>query len=596
MTGYVCKYTPIEILAAFGETPSFILPEEPSYDYADSRLWPSVCSYAKAVLEHVHAGAYGSVVFTDCCDAMKRVHDVLATDATNPSFADLRFGCDSPSARSFGESTCGSPRPFMIGLPRVITDASVRAYADNLRRFVAEYGAYSGKPFDERKFREACGARTAPKPQSDYVAVLGARAPRTLIEAARSLCTLPVRDLTCGSGERDFSAVADSAEDDLLLNYARALLTQTPCMRMNDNGARAALFEDPHLRAIVYHTIQFCDFYGFEHAGSPKHIPALKLETDYTPSASGQLATRLQAFFEAGGILSMGGQAAGRDPASRRLYAGVDCGSTTTNAVIIDADGVIRAAVTLPTGADGSAVARQALDEALTLAPDGTDGRAPVRGAEDLAAIVATGYGRAAVPFAARDVTEITCHARGAHVLAPAARTIIDIGGQDSKVIRLDADGNVTEFSMNDKCAAGTGRFLELMADTLGMDPDAMAAAGLMPDETIDISSMCAVFAESEVVSLIADGKRAGDIVWGIDLAIAGRVAAMAARLGAEPPYVMTGGVARNAGVVRALGVKLAEYKGMAGSAARAQEPIVPPDPQICGAYGAALIARDGAA
>jgi activator of 2-hydroxyglutaryl-CoA dehydratase len=120
-----------------------------------------------------------------------------------------------------------------------------------------------------------------------------------------------------------------------------------------------------------------------------------------------------------------------------------------------------------------------------------------------------------------------------------------------------------------------------------------MAAAGLKPNETIDISSMCAVFAESEVVSLIAAGKQAEDIVWGIDLAIAGRVAAMAARLGAEPPYAMTGGVARNAGVVRALGEKLAEHLGGARGAA---EPIVPPDPQICGAYGAALIAIGGAA
>jgi predicted CoA-substrate-specific enzyme activase len=164
---------------------------------------------------------------------------------------------------------------------------------------------------------------------------------------------------------------------------------------------------------------------------------------------------------------------------------------------------------------------------------------------------------------------------------------VIDIGGQDSKVIRLDPDGSVTEFSMNDKCAAGTGRFLELMADTLGMDIDGMARAGLHPGETVDISSMCAVFAESEVISLIARGKSTEDIVWGVDLAIAGRVASMAARLGAEAPYVMTGGVANNAGVVKALGEKLREKSGRRGGL------TVPDAPQICGALGAALIARD---
>jgi predicted CoA-substrate-specific enzyme activase len=262
-----------------------------------------------------------------------------------------------------------------------------------------------------------------------------------------------------------------------------------------------------------------------------------------------------------------------------KYYAGVDSGSTSTNAVVTGEAGDVLAAVTLPTGAHSADAARAALDEALRIA--GVE-------REMLAAVVATGYGRASVPFAAKDVTEITCHAKGAHRLAPDARTVIDIGGQDSKVIRLGSAGNVTEFSMNDKCAAGTGRFLELMADTLGVSVDEMARMGLRPDEVIAISSMCAVFAESEVISLIADGKDAEDIVWGVDLAIAGRVAGMAARLGAEPPYVMTGGVANNAGVVKALGEKLRESGG-----GRSRSVTVPEGPQICGALGAALLARE---
>jgi predicted CoA-substrate-specific enzyme activase len=364
-------------------------------------------------------------------------------------------------------------------------------------------------------------------------------------------------------------------------------------MRMNDNALRQTLYEDPHLKAISYHMIQFCDFYGFEYAQLPEGIPALKIETDYTPASSGQLMTRLQAFFENNGLLvsNVERRKMSDGNSGGQYFAGVDCGSTSTNAVIIDAAGSIAASVTLPTGAKSSDAAGQALAEAIGKLGAVHNGADCIREPEEIVQIVATGYGRASVPFPAMDVTEITCHARGAHALAPGVRTIIDIGGQDSKVIRLDASGNVTEFSMNDKCAAGTGRFLELMAGTLGMALDEMASAGLRPNEQVDISSMCAVFAESEVISLIASGKKAEDIIWGVDLAIAGRVASMAARLGSESPYIMTGGVAKNAGVVKALGAKLAAQAG-----GRAKPGLtVPDDPRSCGAFGAALIARDGA-
>ncbi|MDR1292295.1 MAG: acyl-CoA dehydratase activase [Clostridiales Family XIII bacterium] len=638
MVGYVCKYTPIEVFAGFGEAPSFLLPEEASYDCADSLMWPAVCGYAKSVLQCLHEGdggacACGAAVFTDCCDAMKRVYDILSRGAVQAGGA-TDIGA---SAEHAGSAYAGAPpesagavaAPFMVWLPRVITDASIREYARGVGSFIERYEAYCGRRFDVPAFLRACARANAGNgPARDgegYVALMGARAPASLMNAAQGLCALPVRNLTCGSGERKFSGIPDADRvnnagvgnggvsagragltDELLIWYAGELLAQTPCMRMNDSGARSALTGDPSLKAVVYHTIQFCDFYGFEYARLPQGVPALKLETDYTPASSGQLATRLQAFFESNGMLladararapeSAGPSHTGRGPADygafritgndrrddmpNRYYAGVDSGSTSTNAVVIDADAEIVASSTVPTGADSAAAARMALSEALAEAHS-TEG--------ELAAIVATGYGRVSVPFAAQDVTEITCHAKGAHRLAPGARTVIDIGGQDSKVIRLSPDGSVTEFSMNDKCAAGTGRFLELMAATLGMDMDEMARAGLRPGETVDISSMCAVFAESEVISLIARGKSIEDIVWGVDLAIAGRVASMATRLGAEAPYVMTGGVANNAGVVKALGEKLRERSGRHGGL------TVPGSPQICGALGAALIARDTA-
>ena len=178
-------------------------------------------------------------------------------------------------------------------------------------------------------------------------------------------------------------------------------------------------------------------------------------------------------------------------------------------------------------------------------------------------------------------MTDNTCHARGAYHLYPEARAIVDIGGQDSKVICLDESGGVTNFVMNDKCAAGTGRFLELMARTLELSLEEMALVGLHWEQELTISSMCTVFAESEVVSLIADNHSAADIVHGLNQSVAAKTAALASRAGAKGPYMMTGGVARNRGVTEALEARLGA-------------PLwLPPEPDLCGALGAALFALD---
>ncbi|MGA6925910.1 MAG: acyl-CoA dehydratase activase [Desulfosarcina sp.] len=193
--------------------------------------------------------------------------------------------------------------------------------------------------------------------------------------------------------------------------------------------------------------------------------------------------------------------------------------------------------------------------------------------------IVATGYGRNSVDLADKTVTEITCHAAGAHFQDPAVRCVIDIGGQDSKAIALDATGRVRDFAMNDKCAAGTGRFLEVMARALEVDLDAFGRISLEAERPAAISSLCTVFAESEVISLIARGERRENIIAGIHESIASRVIAMANRVGIVEPVMMTGGVAKNIGVVRALEKK-------------AGKPIrVFANAQVNGAIGAALIA-----
>lgn len=172
---------------------------------------------------------------------------------------------------------------------------------------------------------------------------------------------------------------------------------------------------------------------------------------------------------------------------------------------------------------------------------------------DDISLIVSTGYGRVSIPFADKTVTEISCHGKGAHLLFPDVRTILDIGGQDSKAIRLNENGEVADFVMNDKCAAGTGRFLEMMARSLEISLDELGPVSLQSKEEIEISSMCSVFAESEVISLIAQNKEIADIAHGIHKAIAGKAMSLLKRVGLNPAYMMTGGVAKNPGVVAVL-------------------------------------------
>ena len=178
-------------------------------------------------------------------------------------------------------------------------------------------------------------------------------------------------------------------------------------------------------------------------------------------------------------------------------------------------------------------------------------------------------------------ITEITCHARGAYYVHPKTRTVIDIGGQDSKVIRLDEQGRNVDFQMNDKCAAGTGRFLEVMAHALEVKVEDLGRLSLSAPRSIKISSMCTVFAESEVVSLIADNQPKEVIIRGLHDSIADRVLGMVNRVGIEEEVTLTGGVAKNEGVVRALEERLRVKL------------FIPPEPQIIGALGAALLARD---
>lgn len=251
------------------------------------------------------------------------------------------------------------------------------------------------------------------------------------------------------------------------------------------------------------------------------------------------------------------------------ITVGIDVGSISAKAALVEDDRLIGSTVMLTGYNARNAGERVFIDllAQLNVTRDAVN------------RIVATGYGRNSVDLADKTVTEITCHAAGAHFQHPAARCVIDIGGQDSKVIAMDATGRVRDFAMNDKCAAGTGRFLEVMARALEVDLDAFGRISLEAERPAAISSLCTVFAESEVISLIARGERRENIIAGIHESIASRVIAMANRVGIVEPVIMTGGVAKNIGVVRALEKK-------------AGKPIrVFANAQVNGAIGAALIA-----
>jgi len=199
---------------------------------------------------------------------------------------------------------------------------------------------------------------------------------------------------------------------------------------------------------------------------------------------------------------------------------------------------------------------------------------------EDITYVVATGYGRINVPFADKQVTEISCHAKGAVYFFPDARTIIDIGGQDSKGIKIDPNGRPVDFIMNDKCAAGSGRFLEVIANALGITIEEMGKTGLEGKHPSQISNICTVFAEQEVVSRLTEGVPVNDLVAGVLESLASRVTRMVKRIHLEKEVVITGGGAKNIGLVKALSAKLGYTV------------LVPPEPLLTGAVGAALLGK----
>ena len=559
MIHYVCKYTPIELFKGFGEECAVLEEMPENFELSDQIAHANLCGFGKSVIQAVLEGKVQELVLVNCCDSMRRVYDVV-------------------------ESTGKCKFLYMLDLPHEDNECEKVKFAGAIHRLKDSYAAYAGKMFDTTAFLHSFAGN--PAERQPYIGVLGVRVSGILDQMIRENIQMDVENLTC-TGGRKLGVLVDEMEkmdeDAMFLAYADALLGQMPCFRMNNSTRRNQLYLDPNLKGVIYHTIKFCDYYGFEYASIKKNIrvPLLKIETDFTSQSAGQLLTRIQAFSETiEGSADMDPAKGISEEAKKKMAAGVyyvagiDSGSTSTDVVILDQDGRIKSTMIIPTGGGAMMSAEKSLEQAVE--------KAGIQ-KEDIVRIVTTGYGRAYIDSGDDSITEITCHAKGAHYLNPNVRTVIDIGGQDIKAISIDENGAVKNFLMNDKCAAGTGRFLEMMARTLGLSLEEMSTKGLDWKENIVISSMCTVFAESEVVSLVAQNKAVADIIHGLNVSVASKVGALAARLGKKNPgeYMMTGGVARNPGIVKALEEKLGAKLYICDEA------------QLCGALGAALFAYE---
>ena len=254
----------------------------------------------------------------------------------------------------------------------------------------------------------------------------------------------------------------------------------------------------------------------------------------------------------------------------KAYYAGIDIGSTMTKVVILNGGAID--SIIGPTGPEQRRLANKVMEEALKKAGISL---------QAISYIVSTGYGRVNVPFADRQFTEITCHAKGIISLFPKARTIIDIGGQDVKAIKIDAKGKTVDFVMNDKCAAGSGRFIEVIADTLGVSLDEVGDLSLQSKNSAKISNICTIWAQQEVAASLAQGIPVSDLLAGVHHSLADRISRMVNRLKVEEAVIVTGGGAKNKGLLKALSEQLGH------------EILVPEEPLITGALGAALMGKE---
>ncbi len=586
-----CTYVPVEIIKAAGLTPQRNIGDEPILAEAEAYLYRNLCSFSR--------------------QGFDRVFNELKNDEN--SIAIYALSCDSGKRSAEVLKFFFKNRIKILDVPRNPSERAVKRFAERLRNLGEDLGI-SEKDLEDaikwsrnirlkiKNFLKNYEKERVPKwsqfqevlnriwemepeelsnelrqieffkPDAKIIVAGGLIDKKNLFEFLEGMNTAGINE-SCG-GIRQFLVEIETATDPYWA-LAEAYLKRVPCARFVRFGERfdliRELMSNYRVHGIIYHSIKFCEFYATEAAIVSRKLegfPVLFIETDYSSLSVGQVRTRVEAFVES--ILrKRKPQILTKKP---DYFVGIDSGSTSTNMVILDRKAKIIGFKTVPTGASSLKASERVFEEL-------TDELKIDR--DSIGYIVATGYGRIVIPFANEVITEISCHAKGAHHIFPDVRTIIDIGGQDSKVIKVNERGEVVKFVMNDKCAAGTGRFLEVMSRVLQVPLEKMGEVSIKASEVVPITSICTVFAESEVISLIADGKSVEGILAGVHSSVASRVVSMLERIGKEPEFAMTGGVARNIGVVKAienrLGRKLRIYK----------------NPEIVGALGAALFAYE---
>ncbi|MCD8028537.1 MAG: acyl-CoA dehydratase activase [Erysipelotrichaceae bacterium] len=547
MIGHLCKYVPVEIFAGFHEDIVQIMPHVDNYSHAEDKIHMNTCAFIKAILQDFVENDYEGIVLSNCCDSNKRLYDVLK-DMYPDKFI------------------------YFIDIPRKTNHSAIHLYAYQIHQMIDAYSVYSHKTFDIETFKNyiLCHQSNIKKPQKKdddiSIGLLGARCHQGVYNLLENLNVHITYDLTCTDVSRNYQLKDFSFE-----SYAEALLKQLPCMRMVDNYQRLKIIQQNNkVDGLIYHTVKFCDNYSYEYALLQNKIssPILKAETDSTNQCEGQIRTRVEAFVESLKAKQHITKTIQRKSDDKMYILGIDSGSTSTNTVIMNQNKEIVAFDIVRTGAKSGDSAMKAKENVLN--------KAHLK-ENDIDYIVSTGYGRVSIPFADKNVTEISCHGKGAVYFNPLVRTILDIGGQDSKAIALNDKGDVESFVMNDKCAAGTGRFLEMMARTLEVDINDMGPMSLNWHKDIKISSMCSVFAESEVISLIAQNYEKSDIAHGLHYSIASKAVGLMKRVGINGVCMMSGGVAHNIGVVKAVEDQIGN------------ELYICDEPEIVGAVGAAL-------
>jgi predicted CoA-substrate-specific enzyme activase len=569
---FFCSYIPAPLLEALGcELVDITLFTEESCSLEYSCvLHDNLCSYAKYLLKHILAeeGRFDVAVVPNTCNAMKKLHDALTATGRIPA--------------------------HLLDIPRRSGQESARYLAEQYRSLIEKIAP----DFNSGKLLEHLSAtvyRTSPlvkttgdEPENRFltVGIAGSSYSHSFFNTILAQRNTGAIFLS-HCGYRPFSALPEelppSSLDDLLFLLARQALQKSVCPRSDRGGMATYLLEEireKNLAGLIITSLKFCDFYAFEmekvRKQLPEDFPLLYMENDLSVGNDEQNRTRVEAFLEKVCPVRVKGVHLGKPPgfyeARERITMGIDIGSAMTKGVLMKGGRDILTSILLPTSVNMKDGAGEAMESLLMNA--GITRR-------DVTRIVMTGYGRTAFPES-EQVTEITCHALGVHFLHSGEATVIDIGGQDSKAIRIDAEGRVLRFTMNDKCAAGTGKFLESMVKRLNISYDAFSALSMTAPQATPISSMCSVFAESEVVSLMAKGVPAANIARGLNAAVAGRVRGLTGKIQGAPPYILTGGLSHNAGFIRELETALAS-------------PVaVFDESQLAGAIGAALAALSG--